>query len=682
MTDYQIRGLPDEETSPADGDYIAIDDVGGTKTKKLSWANIKATLKTYLDTLYATLTHATRHTDGNDDIRNATDSLKGLATAAQITKLDSVDANADVTGSNTPQNHATGHTDGSDDIRDATNALKGVATSTQITALETAVSKLSGIEALAEVSRYSTIGDTDGTGWKRVAYLDYASGRGSHQITIYVTGGSWNPELTSVIWSHDWGGGASVSILHDTSNALWDAVRVTNDGAGVSYLEFNFTDDVSDVRIELKKTGLYSGGLYSGTLPTGGDDVDYTMALSGNPDNTSANTAADSLLLNGEAGGVSDNNVLTVDDVTIATDDYAKFTVNGLKGVNYTVVRSNLNVDDGADVTGSNAPQAHKTSHQNVGGDEISVAGLSGLLADDQHVLDAEVVTAAKTVKLDEFTVPTDITTLNATTGLHGLLPKLGGGETDFLRADGTWAVPVGSGGIPAGYVGRSKFTYKDSNELYIGAGNYHHAGTVDQEVYWDAQLTKTVFGTLGGWGYLYIDDSRIVTLGSNELTEAEFLMSITAPVWSHTKHGWYSGLDRCIFACKMITASTHYEFFHNGDKYMCYADRVVDYGQDVDIPWENVLLDIPAFTRSAECTIRLDNTGQGAVSSSYWRTDNQLGAVGHHVAGTDSDGKSENWNDCQVETSATQYIEVSNINSSGHYIYVYTNGYYLPEGM
>src|SRR3972149_881532 len=36
-------------------------------------------------------------------------------------------------------------------------------------------------------------------------------------------------------------------------------------------------------------------------------------------------------------------------------------------------------------------PLAHKTSHQDGGSDEISVTGLSGLLADDQHVLDAEV---------------------------------------------------------------------------------------------------------------------------------------------------------------------------------------------------------------------------------------------------------------------------------------------------
>lgn len=36
-------------------------------------------------------------------------------------------------------------------------------------------------------------------------------------------------------------------------------------------------------------------------------------------------------------------------------------------------------------------PKAHAASHENTGGDEISVAGLSGVLADDQHVIDAEV---------------------------------------------------------------------------------------------------------------------------------------------------------------------------------------------------------------------------------------------------------------------------------------------------
>jgi hypothetical protein len=51
------------------------------------------------------------------------------------------------------------------------------------------------------------------------------------------------------------------------------------------------------------------------------------------------------------------------------------------------------------------------------------------------------------TIKLDELAAPTDVTTLNATVSAHGLLPKLGGGTTNYLRADGTWAQPAGGGG-------------------------------------------------------------------------------------------------------------------------------------------------------------------------------------------------------------------------------------------
>lgn len=52
------------------------------------------------------------------------------------------------------------------------------------------------------------------------------------------------------------------------------------------------------------------------------------------------------------------------------------------------------------------APAAHKTSHQDGGTDELSVAALSGLLADDQHVLDSEVVSAATALALNVFAVP------------------------------------------------------------------------------------------------------------------------------------------------------------------------------------------------------------------------------------------------------------------------------------
>ena len=62
-----------------------------------------------------------------------------------------------------------------------------------------------------------------------------------------------------------------------------------------------------------------------------------------------------------------------------------------------------------AEVLAVAAALAHKTRHQDTGADEISVTGLSGLLADDQHVLDAEVlaVAIAKSDTLTGFTKAT-----------------------------------------------------------------------------------------------------------------------------------------------------------------------------------------------------------------------------------------------------------------------------------
>jgi hypothetical protein len=90
------------------------------------------------------------------------------------------------------------------------------------------------------------------------------------------------------------------------------------------------------------------------------------------------------------------------------------------------------------------------TGSQQVYGSAVNTA----CVGNDSRLSDARTPTAHATshksggsdsIKLDEFAAPTDVTTLNADTSKHGLLPKLGGGTTNFLRADGTWASP-GSG--------------------------------------------------------------------------------------------------------------------------------------------------------------------------------------------------------------------------------------------
>lgn len=48
----------DAKTTPVDADLIPlVDSAASTLLKKLTWANVKATAKTYFDTLYAAITH-------------------------------------------------------------------------------------------------------------------------------------------------------------------------------------------------------------------------------------------------------------------------------------------------------------------------------------------------------------------------------------------------------------------------------------------------------------------------------------------------------------------------------------------------------------------------------------------------------------------------------------------------
>ncbi len=50
-------------------------------------------------------------------------------------------------------------------------------------------------------------------------------------------------------------------------------------------------------------------------------------------------------------------------------------------------------------------------------------------------------------IALDTLDVPTDITTLNASTSAHGLLRKLDGNSAHFLDGTGAWSTPAGGGG-------------------------------------------------------------------------------------------------------------------------------------------------------------------------------------------------------------------------------------------
>lgn len=599
---------------------------------------------------------------------------------------------ADVTGANAPQAHAASHTDGSDDIQSATNAQKGVATAAHITAIE------------ANTAAQHTEGDDQALG----------------------SLGTKNPPID-----------ADKAIYRDSTAS--DAL---------------VTSTWTQVKAFLK---TYFDGVYHALTTV----------------------------------GIADNNLVEMDDADAADNDYAKFTANGLEGRSYAEVKQDLSLDNventqhsvdahtmsidgrdvsvdgtkldgiatGADVTGDNAPQAHAASHVD-GSDDIqsatdaqkglataaqitkldaiealadvtdavniasSIVGVADKAtpvgADSLGLIDSAAGNALKEltitnlftalaavfdtvysalihatrhesggadpIQLDDLAAPSDNTDLDVSTSAHGLCPKLDNVATNFLNGQGGFTEPGGGGGLSAtalpGLIIRPKFTHKDDDEIYVDAGVYHHQGTTEQFVYWDSQLTLSgSFGFANSWYYLYLDDSAIVTAGTDLLTASEFLFSSTGPTYSQANHGWYNGSDRCIFAVRTDATADILEFYQESDLAF-FADSITDYGQDVDAAWEDVTLTIPTFCTEAEITFRLDNTGQGSVQGSYWRQNGQTGTLGHYVQGTDADGKSEDWSSFKVHTDTLGRIEVRNTGTQAHSIYIYTVGYYFPAGM
>lgn len=88
----------------------------------------------------------------------------------------------------------------------------------------------------------------------------------------------------------------------------------------------------------------------------------------------------------------------------------------------------------------------HSARHENGGADEISVAGLSGVLADPQtpaaHATSHQ-AGGGDAIKLDDLAAPDDNTDLNSSATKHGLLPKLSNVATQFLNGQGAFQAPV-----------------------------------------------------------------------------------------------------------------------------------------------------------------------------------------------------------------------------------------------
>lgn len=138
-------------------------------------------------------------------------------------------------------------------------------------------------------------------------------------------------------------------------------------------------------------------------------------------------------------------------------------------------------------------PGAHASTHQNGGGDEVSVTGLSGVLADDQHVIDAEAVAAVEAAGLSTpaLGTPSAINLANAT----GL--SLTKAELDTVVSDGN---PMFDGDAPTAHTIASHSdttaTGAELEELTDGSETTLHShADVDHTRYADSEAIAAVEG-------------------------------------------------------------------------------------------------------------------------------------------------------------------------------------------
>lgn len=241
------------------------------------------------------------------------------------------------------------------------------------------------------------------------------------------------------------------------------------------------------------------------------------------------------------------------------------------------------------------------------------------------------------------------------------------------------------------GFVNRPRFGWNATNAIWINPGAYEHNGTSQQMCFWDSALVFEL-GSGGSnsdstdlaandWFYVYIDDSAVVTAGTNELTASEFVAVTTAPTYSVAKHGYYNGNDRCICAVKTNSSSEITKFVHDGGDYLEYSDQVSDRG-NAALPTSltAVTLTIPDFGNytKARVTFYLLYTS-GSVTGSYQNTD--AGSSDLHWIGRVTSTMPISFMSREVMADDNQQINIIG-SDAGANLLIATNGYYFPRGM
>lgn len=231
----------------------------------------------------------------------------------------------------------------------------------------------------------------------------------------------------------------------------------------------------------------------------------------------------------------------------------------------------------------------------------------------------------------------------------------------------------------------RAQFTHVDDDTINIGAGVYIHHGTTSQMVYWNTAAPGLVLDMTGltnnNWYYVYIDDSAVVTAGTNLLTASEFTYNDTAPAWDDTKKGWYNGSDLCIFAFKTDATGDILKFHHSNDLVMDDIENTNELSGNIATDWSSTatLWFIPEFCTKAEILVAY--TRIDVNSTVRWRQGSSSSTDGLYIGDVDEDDP-ELTQVITVITDSSRRIDVKDDDAGSNTIVIYTHGWYFPIGM
>ncbi|MGK7346286.1 MAG: hypothetical protein ACNS63_10825 [Candidatus Nitrospinota bacterium M3_3B_026] len=254
----------------------------------------------------------------------------------------------------------------------------------------------------------------------------------------------------------------------------------------------------------------------------------------------------------------------------------------------------------------------------------------------------------------------------------------------DATATAAVWTETTQSGGsVMAGEYLRCGFDWGSATTVKINSG-YYELGGVMREV--TSQLTFT-FGPGGSnpdssalgasqWHYFYLDASAI---GSNTtLTAAMFLNSTTAPSYDQAKRGHYNGSDRCVFAFRTDGAGQIKEFSHGGDRVRYNESINVALGLTPSTTWTDVTLTIPAISSAGDITL---NTYYVDADAGVYIRPNGTSGGGNFVDKARTDNQYST-NPAIAYTDSSQIIEVCMSVATSDQVNIYTQGWFLPEGM